>query len=99
MSDKAKERYLQLKGLKYNKKFVPEAGMELYINDDGEIHSDREIDRDDLDLIKAIEEIGEKESSGCFADLKIVNIPNNVNWYVDEYDGLETVAEKHRRWL
>jgi len=30
--------------------------------------------------------------------LKIIEIPEDVDWEVDEYDGLETIHEKHRSW-
>ena len=33
-----------------------------------------------------------------FAKLKIIKIPNNVKWQIEEYDGSEWVAEKHRTW-
>ena len=54
-------------------------------------------DRTDTDLIEVIEELGE-EANGNFADLKIVKIPSDVKWEIEEYDGKEWVAEKHRTW-
>jgi hypothetical protein len=57
----------------------------------------KDIPRDDPDLIKTIEELKEK-ASGRFAKLKVVNIPNDIKWEIEEYDGLEWVAEKHRTW-
>jgi len=30
--------------------------------------------------------------------LKIVEVPDDANWYIAEYDGLEHVAERHRTW-
>jgi len=35
---------------------------------------------------------------GTYSDLKVVEIPDGVNWYIEEYDGLEHVAERHRTW-
>lgn len=55
------------------------------------------IKRDDLDLIKIVKELG-KEANGRCAELKIVKIPSDVEWEIDEYDGLETIDEKHRSW-
>lgn len=55
------------------------------------------IDRDDPDLIWVVEEMGIL-ANGRFANLKIVEIPADVEWQIDEYDGLEWVAEKHRTW-
>jgi hypothetical protein len=28
----------------------------------------------------------------------VVEIPDDVNWQVEEYDGMEHIAEKHRTW-
>ena len=36
--------------------------------------------------------------NGVFSDLKVVEIPDDVEWQIDEYDGNEWVAEKHRTW-
>ena len=35
---------------------------------------------------------------GVYSDLKVVEIPDDINWYIEEYDGLEHVAERHRTW-
>jgi len=53
--------------------------------------------RDDPDLIKVIEELGD-EADGTSANLKIVEIPDGVKWVIDEYDGWESVEEEHRSW-
>lgn len=57
----------------------------------------REIPRDDPDLVKVVQELG-SEANGKFSKLKIVEIPDGVNWYIEEYDGLEHIAEVHRTW-
>jgi len=49
------------------------------------------------DLIHIIEKMGEKAGGRC-SKLEIVEIPDNVNWELDEYDGLESVDEVHRSW-
>ena len=56
-----------------------------------------DIQRNDPMLIKTIEILGE-EANGNFGDLKIVEIPDDVEWIIQEYDGAEWVAEKHRVW-
>ena len=53
--------------------------------------------RDDPDLITVVEELG-PEADGSHADLKIVEIPDDVKWVIDEYDGWESVEEEHRSW-
>ena len=59
--------------------------------------SDRDIERNDPALIETIEELG-SEASGNLASLKVVEIPDDVDWEIDEYDGIEWVDEKHRTW-
>lgn len=54
-------------------------------------------DRCDPDLIAVVEEFGERANGPC-AKLVIVNVPDGVNWDIDEYDGIEHVEERHRRW-
>lgn len=63
---------------------------------DSDFHS-RHIPRDDEHLIAVVELMG-AEANNRFSELKIVEIPDDVNWYVEEYDGLEWVAERHRTW-
>ena len=61
---------------------------------------DCDIPRDDADLIAVVQELG-AEAEGILADLKIVEIPDDVgdNWYINNYDGIETVRENHRTWF
>ena len=56
-----------------------------------------DIARDDPLLIKVIRELG-PAADGLHAELKIVEIPADVEWQIGEYDGNEWVAEKHRTW-
>ena len=53
--------------------------------------------RDDPRLVKVAEKLGERANGG-FAELKVVEIPDGIDWEIDEYDGLETVEECHRSW-
>ena len=55
------------------------------------------IARDDEHLIAVVELMG-SAADGGYAELKIVDVPNDVNWYVEEYDGREWVAERHQTW-
>ena len=67
----------------------------------GDFYADTDIPRDDPALIKIIEGLGLKESAGHFAKLKIIEIPDDVpddGWIIQDYDGIEWVAEKHRTW-
>lgn len=58
---------------------------------------DRDIPRDDPYLVKIVKEMG-SSAAGAHAKLKIVEIPADVDWIVQEYDGAEWVAEAHRTW-
>lgn len=64
---------------------------------EGNYFSDRDILRDDPILVAVVEEMGEKSWSR-YSNLKVVEIPDGVNWYIEEYDGREWVAERHRTW-
>ena len=57
----------------------------------------RPSDRTDPLLIKVIEELGEDANGSC-AKLTIVEIPDGIDYEIDEYDGIEHIAEKHRTW-
>ena len=56
-----------------------------------------DIARDDANLVSVVLELGEA-ANGSHARLKIVEIPDDVEWQIHEYNGLEWVAEKHRTW-
>ena len=71
----------------------------FYLNEvkDGNYFCERNIQRNDTALIEVVEELGKKAYSYC-AELKIVEIPDDVEWIIEEYDGKEWIAEDHRRW-
>ena len=54
-------------------------------------------DRSNPALVKCVEALG-KNASGELSSLKVVEIPDDVEWEINEYDGLESVVEKHREW-
>ena len=57
----------------------------------------RDIPRDDPQLVEIVMKLG-KEASGSCAQLEVVEIPDGIEWEVEEYDGSEHIAEKHRTW-
>jgi hypothetical protein len=59
--------------------------------------SEYQLNRSDPKLIQTIEELKE-ESNGDCAELKIVEIPDDVDYEISDHDGFEHVAEKHRIW-
>ena len=53
--------------------------------------------RTDAKLVECVETLGE-EASGMLANLKVVEIPDDIEWEIDYYDGIETIHEVHRSW-
>ncbi len=100
LSHKAVMRYAELKGIKLKASLHFSSG-ELkvydYTTEDGEWFFPRDIPRDDPALVQVVRELG-SEADGMFASLKIVSIPDDVEWEIEEYDGKEWVSEVHRRW-
>ena len=56
-----------------------------------------DIERNDPILVQVVKDMGEKANGEC-AELSIVEIPNGVEWEIEEYDGMEHIAEQHRTW-
>lgn len=54
-------------------------------------------DRSNAQLVECVEELGEA-ANGELSELKVVEIPDDVEWTIIEYDGVEWVAEVHRTW-
>ena len=59
--------------------------------------SEKDICRTDRDLIKVVEELGEDANTTC-STLRIIEIPDDIDWIIEEYDGMEWVAERHKTW-
>jgi len=55
------------------------------------------IARDDAALVETVLWLGDRANGDC-AELNVVEIPDDVEWEIVEYDGLEHVAEVHRTW-
>ena len=53
--------------------------------------------RTDPDLIDVVELLGDAVNTSCSL-LKVVEIPDDVNWVIEEYDGREWISEKHGMW-
>jgi len=107
LSQPAMLRYAEIKGIKLYP--AQQRGLVIYwlVPKDQRTQSNeayardtiyaRYIERDDPALIQTIEELGEA-ANGEFTKLEITEIPDGVEWKVEEYDGQEWVAEAHRTW-
>lgn len=101
LSDKAMERYCEIACIDYET-VTSSYGMTLFYkaghaNDDEFIIDEYQFDRDDKILVHVVEQLKE-EANGVHASLKVVEIPDDVKWFVDEYDGRECIREAHRVW-
>ena len=63
-----------------------------------EVKGEYDLQRDDEDLVAVVEELGDKSFGSCSA-LKIVEIPADVEWMIDNYDGVEKVLDRNRVWF
>lgn len=59
--------------------------------------TERDYARDDPVLVEVVETLGDAANGMC-AELQVTEIPADVDWQVEEYDGREWIAEKHRTW-
>jgi hypothetical protein len=77
---------------------LSDVALARYKKESGNIDvSEYYINRADPILVSIVEELGE-DSWGGFAELCVVDIPDGVEWEVEEYDGKEWIAEAHRTW-
>jgi len=60
--------------------------------------STNNIERTDADLVKTVEKLKKKANGPC-ADLTVIEIPDGTEYTIEEYDGVEHIAEKHNTWF
>jgi hypothetical protein len=106
LSKEAFERLLQRKGIEFEVVESKAFGFEResfyhkgHAGDDEFYLSDYDFygNRADEDLVAVVETLGGAANGSC-ANLKVVEIPDGVEWFINEYDGMEHVAERHRTW-
>lgn len=56
-----------------------------------------EIERTDPVLVEVVEQLGDLANS-CYSKFKVVEVPDDVKWYIHNYYGNEEVHEEHRKW-
>lgn len=80
--------------------FTKDFGDNVYISDEDFKKYFLNLDekfREDKILIEVVEELGEKANS-MYSNLKIVEIPDNLDYVIDDYDGIETLHQKVKKW-
>ena len=103
LSDEAFEKFLYRKGIAWekciNKYDMTDYYHARHLDSDGHYLAQYEVlhNRADPDLVAVVEEMGHK-ANGQYANLMIVEIPDDVQWHLAEYDGVEHIAENHRTW-
>jgi hypothetical protein len=100
LSPVALKRYAELADLSYSEEVYEGAMTKFFASmhdKNGEYVSERDLSRNDPVLIQVVEEMGDA-SFGWAAKLKIIEIPDDADWYVADYDGIEHIAERHRTW-
>ncbi len=55
------------------------------------------VPRNDATLVRVVEELCADANGHC-AELKVVTIPDEVQWGISKTDGIEHVSEVHRTW-
>ena len=70
-----------------------------YLNEEKEENSfcEWDIERNDPILVEVVEQLGDLADTR-HTRLKVVEVPDDVKWYIHDYDGIESVYEKHRIW-
>jgi len=99
LSEKATELLFKLKKWKFIKHNTS-SDFTLYYKDcigEDNLFEERDLKRDDPELIEVVKTL-KKKANGQYANLKIVSVPDDVKWFIQEHDGCEWVAEEHRVW-
>ena len=100
LSDEAIREYALRKGFTLVEEKCGEFGFTYFYKgeiSDNTLFWEGDIERNDEDLVEIVERLG-SAADGKFSSLKVVEIPEGVDWQVMEYDGREWIAERHRTW-
>jgi len=98
LSDKAVERYAELKGLKLDND-PDDEGYAFWKYSDTDEYFDKDlILRHDPCLVQVVEELGSYADTN-YSDLCIREVPDGSRYYIHEYDGREyVVLESEQKW-
>lgn len=91
LSNEAVRLYLTKKNIEFKLNPKYSTGFfKYYMIEGNDQFSDHNIPRTDPVIIQIVREMGEKANGNC-ADLQIVPIPDGCEYYIDEYDGMESI--------
>lgn len=82
---------------------TPDSAFIIKLDEDQLLYTDKNKEagyysiRQDPQVVEVVEKLGNR-ANGKHAKLKVVEIPNDVDYVIDDYDGVEWVAEYHRVW-
>ena len=54
-------------------------------------------DRTNPALVAVVEKLGQA-ASGKLSDLEVIEVPDDLAYDIEDYDGIETIHETHRSW-
>ena len=100
LSHKAVMLYAGMKGI--DLKWTKDSICYNYYTVDNEVNThfypyhDKDFRTDEV-LVQVVATLGE-QANGKFAKLRVVEIPDDVQWEISDYDGFETIHEIHRTW-
>jgi len=99
LSDEAIRLYLTKSGKPWEEESREPGLTYFWLNKaNEELFWENDLSRDDPILVEIVESLTSEKASGRFAELKVIEIPDDVDWYIEEYDGHEWVSERHRTW-
>ncbi len=76
---------------------VGERYKDGYVNNREQLGWGQDIPRDCEILVKVVRAMG-KLANGVGAELRIVEIPDDTEWEIQDYEGMERVREKSKVW-
>lgn len=102
LSTKAQIEYCERLGIHY----VVKPRTDRHSNDrfgslvevDGDHQWWRDLERDDATLIDVVKDL-KNEAEGYDCNLRVIKMPADVDWVIEQYNGEEWIAEKHRIWF
>jgi len=89
--------YKSWKDLEDNKKEGELWGLEDNSYSSITMYSNAEEFRTDKRVVNVIEKLG-KAANGRCAGLKVIEIPDEIQYEISDYDGIETIHELHQSW-